>query len=124
MLTPRFSAGGNQIETMPSDLGCLNKLATLRLEGNGLKSLPAEIGELKDLEVLDLSANQLSELPETLVKLVGLNELYLLGNPLRVAPPENSNFSTHKSAIHSYLTFAYGGMSTHTPLNLSKHRNR
>lgn len=54
----------------------------LNLSGNQLTSLPAEIGDLTKLWQLDLSGNQLTSLPAEIGELTNLKELNLRGNPL------------------------------------------
>ena len=58
------------------------------LEGNQLTSLPAEIGQLTSLRKLDLSRNQLTSLPAEIWQLTSLEELYLKGNQLTSLPAE------------------------------------
>ena len=62
-------------------------MQTLHLEGNQLSSLPAEIGQLSNLQTLYLRSNQLSSLPAEIRKLTKLKKLDLRRNPVPV-PPE------------------------------------
>jgi internalin A len=70
----------------------------LFLSGNQLTSLPPEIGNLTSIEVLDLRGNQLASLPPEIGNLVGmfgagLKTLYLSNNQLTSLPPEIGNLT-------------------------------
>ena len=56
------------------------------LSGNQLTSVPAEIGQLTTLGVLDLSGNQLTSVPAEIVQLTSLRELTLDRNQLTSMP--------------------------------------
>lgn len=56
----------------------------LYLNGNELKTLPKEIGELQNLRYLNLSDNQLMTLPKEIGNLQNLQELHLSGNQLMI----------------------------------------
>ncbi|KAJ1490022.1 hypothetical protein T484DRAFT_1778360, partial [Baffinella frigidus] len=49
----------NALETIPSKVGYLEDLRTLRLGFNALATIPSSIGFLMKLEVLDLEGNPL-----------------------------------------------------------------
>ncbi|EKR92123.1 leucine rich repeat protein [Leptospira santarosai str. CBC379] len=49
--------------------------------GNQLTTLPKEIGKLQSLEYLNLNGNPLTSFPEEIGKLQNLKELSLVGNP-------------------------------------------
>ena len=59
---------------------------SLTLEGNQLTSLPAEIGQLASLESLTLDHNQLTSLPAEIGQLASLKHLYLGDNQLTSVP--------------------------------------
>ena len=59
----KLDLGGNQLTSLPAEIGQLTSLTWLSLRRNHLTSLPAEIGQLTSLETLDLSSNQLTSLP-------------------------------------------------------------
>ena len=115
---------GNQLNTLPSEIGQLTNLSSLDLDGNSFSNLPPEIGNLINLSYLDLSnnqfsvipseisqlssirnlnvaSNQLSELPPEIAKLQNLTELNIEDNPLVSPPPEIVDQGTE--AILAYL---------------------
>ena len=51
---------GNQLTSVPAEIGQLTSLEVLHLIDNQLRSVPAEIGQLASLTVLHLSGNQLT----------------------------------------------------------------
>ena len=55
--------GGNQLTSVPAEIGQLKSLKVLDLRGNQLRNLPAEIGQLTSLERLNLNDNQLTCVP-------------------------------------------------------------
>ena len=55
--------GGNQLRSLPAEIGQLTSLQELYLYGNQLTSFPAEIGQLTSLLQLDLRGNQLTSVP-------------------------------------------------------------
>ena len=87
-----LSLGGNQLSgPIPSELGNLANLETLRLRGNQLSGpIPSELGNLANLEFLWLRGNQLSgSIPPELGDLANLQVLWLGDNQLSGSiPPE------------------------------------
>ena len=79
---------GNQLTSLPSEIGQLTSLKQLDLHDNQLTSLPAEIGQLTSLKWLHLSYNQLTSLPAEVGQLASLTELGLSYNPLTSLPAE------------------------------------
>lgn len=104
--TVELILSGNNLTSLPSEMGKMTKLEVLkldhnRLEGsliaeirkmplrvldasfNNMTGMPAEIGQLTKLEKLDYSHNQITNLPNELANLRNnLKELNLSGNPL------------------------------------------
>ena len=78
----RLNLFHNQLSTLPREIGKLSALTTLGLGGNKLSSFPPEIGELSALTTLDLSGNQLSTLPPEIGRLTALQALGLAANLL------------------------------------------
>ena len=61
--------GGNQLTSVPAEIGQLTSLELLGLGGNQLTSVPAEIGQLTSLEYLWLSGNKLTSVPAAIREL-------------------------------------------------------
>ena len=77
--------GENQLSgEIPSELGSLTNLETLRLHANQLSGeIPSELGSLANLKRLDLWANRLSgSIPRELSRLTNLETLFLSSNNL------------------------------------------
>ena len=55
--------GGNQLTSVPDEIGQLTSLVESSLRHNQLTSVPAEIGQLTSLERLNLNDNQLTCVP-------------------------------------------------------------
>ncbi|EMM78569.1 leucine rich repeat protein [Leptospira santarosai str. 2000030832] len=71
------SEGGNQLTTLPEEIGNLQNLQTLNLNNNQLTTLPKEIGKLQKLKWLDLSGNpSLIDQEEKIRKLLPNVNLY------------------------------------------------
>ncbi|MFN0214103.1 MAG: leucine-rich repeat domain-containing protein [Saprospiraceae bacterium] len=79
---------GNQLQTLPAQIGELKSLHSLNLSGNLLQSLPAQIGELKSLQSLDLYENLLQSLPAQIGELKSLHSLGLSWNQLQTLPAQ------------------------------------
>ena len=77
----RLYLRGNQLTTVPPEIGKLASLIQLELNNNQLTALPPDIGKLIGLIVLDLHDNKLARLPKTLQKLTQLKYLDLRDNP-------------------------------------------
>ena len=74
--------GGNQLTSIPVEVGNLTELQALSLCENKLRTLPPSIALLRNLKSLGLHKNLLTALPPEIVKLRGLQELSLRNNPL------------------------------------------
>ena len=57
--------GGNQLTSVPEEIGQLTSLVESSLRHNQLTSVPAEIGQLTSPRELNLSHNQLRIVPAT-----------------------------------------------------------
>lgn len=88
------SATGNQLRSVPRELGQLSNLQVLNLSGNQLISLPAELGQLDKLRVFDLTNNHLSSVPIALGQLSNLQLLGLSKNQLKAVPVELGQLSS------------------------------
>ncbi|QQS65363.1 leucine-rich repeat domain-containing protein [Candidatus Saccharibacteria bacterium] len=96
----------NSLKSLPSEMGRMVNLTTLKLDHNQLEGsligeirqmqnlkildasynkmtgIPAEIGQLKNLQSLDYSYNQITDLPNELANLKNLKLLNLTANPI------------------------------------------
>lgn len=59
---------GNDLTSIPSQIGDLPGLTSLSLSDNHLETIPASIGSLANLKILKLRKNPLSLIPEDIVK--------------------------------------------------------
>jgi|GEM_PF-767935 len=76
----------NQIKTLPESFGSLTALTRLDLQNNQLETLPESFGGLTALTHLDLSNNKLKRLPESFGSLTALTRLDLQNNQLERLP--------------------------------------
>jgi hypothetical protein len=76
---------------LPPEIGCLEKLKIIVFSNNALHFLPSEIGSFQELTSLDLSNNNLSFLPSEFKSLQKLQALSLDQNHFAVLPPEICN---------------------------------
>lgn len=84
-----LSLEGNDLQQLPRNLGCLDKLKILNLARNNFKTFEKSCFEgLTSLEVLDLSDNVLKLLLPTVCRSPKLSTLRLSGNPLTQLPEE------------------------------------
>lgn len=79
---------GNQLTSLPIEIGNLGKLQYLGLGNNRLTSVPNEIGILSNLRTLDLGNNQLTQLPIEVYDLTALKTFIASGNQLTTLPKE------------------------------------
>jgi Leucine-rich repeat (LRR) protein len=68
------------LQRLPSGVGALTALQSLRLQANQLKELPSSMCALTRLGVLDLGRNRLTSLPSWLAALSNLNTLNVFDN--------------------------------------------
>jgi Leucine-rich repeat (LRR) protein len=66
---------GNQLTSIPSEIGQLSLLEYLWLDHNQLTSIPSEIGQLLSLKSLNLDNNQLTSIPSVIGQLRSLEHL-------------------------------------------------
>jgi Leucine-rich repeat (LRR) protein len=72
----------NSIQTIPEELGLLNKLKWLNAEKNELISLPSQFKNLKNLNYLNLSRNKFEQFP-TEIPLQNMSILILSNNLIK-----------------------------------------
>ncbi|XP_012286484.1 leucine-rich repeat-containing protein 40 isoform X1 [Orussus abietinus] len=78
----------NKLETLPSNFFNLYELRYLDLHNNALKELDAAVGDLIMLEYMNISCNNLTNLPVGMGYLVRLVSLDLSHNKLKELPPD------------------------------------
>ena len=78
----------NQLTSLPAEILQLTSLTELCLGYNHLESLPAEIGQLASLSKLDLGDNELTSVAAELWQLTSLRTLGLRANQLTKLPAE------------------------------------
>jgi hypothetical protein len=71
---------------IPKDIALLQNLRELHIDGNNLASLPAEMGSLIQLEILTMSNNRLSVLPFAFKNLKKLRSLHIDHNCFAAFP--------------------------------------
>ena len=76
---------GNQIASLPPEIGACPELQKVALSGNLLSSLPAEMANCTKLELLRIGANRFEVLPEWLLSMPRLSWLGYSGNPVCAA---------------------------------------
>lgn len=76
---------GNQIASLPPEIGACPELQKVALSGNLLNSLPAEMANCIKLELLRIAVNRFEVLPEWLLSMPRLSWLGYSGNPVCAA---------------------------------------
>jgi Leucine-rich repeat (LRR) protein len=82
-----ISLSGNDISSVPGDIGKLKTLTDLDISQNRITEIPSQIANLEGLTVLKLTRNQLSHLPDAIKKLIKLKVLFLDENNYAVIDP-------------------------------------
>jgi Leucine-rich repeat (LRR) protein len=81
-----LNLGGNQLTTLPPDMGDLSNLKTLWLDDNHLADFPIVLCSIKSLEELRMSGNQLHFIPQSINALSNLKTLALDNNKIEDFP--------------------------------------
>ena len=76
---------GNQIASLPPEIGACPELQKVALSGNLLSTLPIEMAKCTKLELLRIGANRFEVLPEWLLIMPRLSWLGYSGNPVCAA---------------------------------------
>jgi len=84
----KLSLVGENLTSIPEEIGLLTSLVELDLTDNLLTELPREIGNLSNLKVLKLGANQLTTLPKVLLMLPNLRIIQAENNNINVETRE------------------------------------
>jgi adenylate cyclase len=82
----QLKVSGNQLTSIPREIGELDMLSDLNVSRNKLTSLPDELGRLAQLRWLNVKENALTQLPESLSALQQLEELLVSNNELDTLP--------------------------------------
>ncbi|GAB3290377.1 leucine-rich repeat-containing protein kinase family protein [Hymenobacter tenuis] len=85
-----LNLSGNQLSSLPDDLGRLRKLRILFCSDNLFTEVPAVLGQLPALSMVGFKANQIQTLPAAALS-PNLRWLILTDNQLRELPPEIGN---------------------------------
>ncbi|XP_077566816.1 leucine-rich repeat-containing protein 10 [Stigmatopora nigra] len=93
---------GNNLSSLPEELGLLRKLQLLALDFNRFEELPAAVCKLPKLGILYLGNNKLFRLPEELRDLEELNTLWLEANCFSVFPAVVCQLSNLKTLHLGY----------------------
>nr|CAD7426840.1 unnamed protein product [Timema monikensis] len=93
--------------TIPSTIGHLEELITLKLDDNQLNLLPNTIGKLSKLEEMILSQNDLEALPKSIGLLRKLRVLNVDDNMLEELPPVKLGYNAIKGAKQMLTTASY-----------------
>jgi Leucine-rich repeat (LRR) protein len=75
-----------RLQSVPPEVGQLERLRCLKLPLNDLRELPAQLANLRELRRLFLNNNQFAALPHWLGELAKLEQLHVPGNLLRELP--------------------------------------
>lgn len=100
--------GCNTFESIPADVGNLQKLTHLHFEWNQVKHLPSTFERLTNLTELKLHSNELEIVPACLIKLPKLELLLIHGNEAIDAmygPAWESDVYYNRDIIHAFLQY-------------------
>ena len=81
-----LSFTGNQIRTLPPEIGLMTRLTSLKGGRNRLIALPESFGYLKSLQTVLLEDNELSMLPESIMNCCVLKILDISQNKIEMLP--------------------------------------
>jgi Leucine-rich repeat (LRR) protein len=90
----------NAVQTLPSQMGMMTKLAELKIDHNQLKgSLIGEVRQMTQLQTLDLSCNNMTGMPAEIGQLHMLQTLNYSHNQITGLPNELANL---KNTLRSF----------------------
>uniref|UniRef100_A0A8C1WKU3 Erbb2 interacting protein n=1 Tax=Cyprinus carpio TaxID=7962 RepID=A0A8C1WKU3_CYPCA len=98
MLTPN-------LHTFSHFLCCLKNVTVLFLHSNKLETLPEEMGDMQKLKVINLSDNKLKNLPYSFTKLNQMTAMWLSENQSKPLIPlqKEEDPETHKTVLTNYM---------------------
>lgn len=73
----------NALESLPNEIGVMNKLQWLNLEQNQIGYLPPDFKNLSNLNYLNLNKNKLEKIPDEVFTLTKLNILLISNNLIK-----------------------------------------
>lgn len=79
----RLGLKNNALESLPNEIGAMDKLQWLNLEQNEISSLPPDFKNLRNLNYLNLNKNKLEKIPDELFTLSKLNILLISHNLIK-----------------------------------------
>lgn len=82
----KLDASHNQLSKLPNEIGQLSSLKLLRLSHNRLTKIPASIGCLSFLEVFEADINKIEGLPAKFFEAENLKQINLSGNNITNLP--------------------------------------
>ncbi|MGD0664804.1 MAG: leucine-rich repeat domain-containing protein [Rhabdochlamydiaceae bacterium] len=92
--------GSNQLTSLPTWIENFTQLRQLDLADNKLTSLPIGLGTLTQITYLDLSNNQLTSLPTELGNLTQLDSLFVKKNRIASIPTEIFNLAGQMTSFN------------------------
>jgi len=84
----KLTMNNNKLLRFPEVVRQWSHLREIQLTGNEIMDIPSWIGELKDLTSLKIADNKIRRLPLALAQMPRLEEIDATGNPITSPPPE------------------------------------
>ena len=97
----KLTMNNNKLLRFPEVVRQWSNLREIQLTGNEIMDIPSWIGELKDLTSLKIADNKIRRLPLALAQMPRLEEIDATGNPITSPPPEV--VARGAAAIKEYL---------------------
>jgi len=84
---------GNDIETLPAEIGQMKRVIFIYFEKNQLSALPPEIAQMSSLQGMYFTRNHFTEIPAVVFTMKWLRKLQFSQNHIKVMPPEIGNLT-------------------------------